>query len=747
MANSPQDSTNEDLDAVSLHTIAEQADAYATQEQEDADFAFALALEDEETRRLMPRGQQSQNQGGNQNTEGSEVHIPYRDDPDHTESVDEEVDVLTRYRDDPDAEPTEIDETTDGVIAARPTLLWRKFSKILKIVRRAWCIALVVFAVIIVSAIGIVLIMVPTSKGPSPKDRAWSASHSTDGDLRLPQLYPSLEDGADTDCKRVWEKYARTLRCHRMILSAAWDDGDAEKVKAEGADPFALSEEICTEQCRASIGHIRNPMHNGCFRRTDRFDILNYGKDGVAFFDKREIEEGPIHVWRSLERRYTRLCAKAPKDTFLDKSEWGTCSADLWMRWGIVDNTNEANMNGLDTFFEATDEKKTIKGGKRTGTIDIGGGKTKNYDVDVPTRKVGPGINETECGYCTLDWLERKMASFEYSQMLDPNSGEVLGLSEFSDLMYHAIRRCEGPYHAGQALIRVHRKWTKYGWWCDRKPCGQDLPISSEVRSLLHGVREDDHPLDKIQVLMEGPNAPKEALQALYDGTKSLPCSIWFNEDISLHNIVPHQYRVQRLCSDACRNAVDRLQQQHGQDFSAAASNSDPLYQDFFSVWFTAMRVVNQTCLNPSPRAIVREGTSFCAPGYAALGHPEWIFSNAPPSKSDILSSFATGVDKLAASLPRYVQPIGKDEESQRTVARLWAESVCNTCAGELLVGRNPDLKGRVDEFYDDEEVDWNEYKDTAKKYFRTCLKMVGHELNRREEQKFWNEIGLDRQK
>lgn len=39
-------------DALSLHTIAEQADVYAVQEQEDADFALALSLEEEDTRNL-----------------------------------------------------------------------------------------------------------------------------------------------------------------------------------------------------------------------------------------------------------------------------------------------------------------------------------------------------------------------------------------------------------------------------------------------------------------------------------------------------------------------------------------------------------------------------------------------------------------------------------------------------------------------------------------------------------------------
>jgi hypothetical protein len=742
----------EESDALSLHSIAEQADAYVAQEQEDADFALALALEEEETQRLISQNQHSPNRNDAQNMGASEALEPYRDDPDAADSVEEHANSMIPYRDDPDAEPNEpneptnIDESVEAGIVARLTRRRYNIPSILKTLRKVWVIAIIVSTLTIAVIIGIVLAVSLKAKEPSPRDRAWRASHSIDGDLRLPALYPSLEPGASEDCKNTWEKYALTLRCHRVILNAALDNGDVDEVK-EAADPFAYLEEVCTDQCWNSINYIRNPLHNGCFRRNDGFDIITFRKSNIAYFEEGKVEEGPLHVWKNLERRYKRFCAKPPKDTYEKKSEWGTCAADLWMRWGIVDTTNEANMIGLDKFFEATSQNKTIEGGKRTGTLDLVGGKTKSYDVDVPTRRVGPGISETDCGYCTLNWLERKMRSFEYGQMLDPGTGEVLSLQEFWNRMYDAIKRCDGAYGAGSALGRVYRKWEQYGWWHDRQPSHEDVPVSSEVRSLLHGVRVHDYPLPLIRELMKGSHAPKKALQAMYDGTKNLPCSIWFDNDVSIRDVVPYQYRVHHLCSDPCRNAVDRLQKQHEQDFSAAITKSDPVYQDIFSAWTTAMRVVNETCMNSSPSSVVREGTSFCAPGYAALGHPEWIFAATPPSRLKILSSFIPAVNKLAASLPRYVQPIQNDEESQRIVGRKGAESVCNSCAGELLVGRNPDWKDRVDEFYDDEEIDWTEYREIVMKYFLTCAKMIGYEMKWKEKQQFWKMLGLDRQK
>jgi len=713
-------------DALSLHTIADQADEYeyAAQEQEDADFALALQLEEEEEARNL--------------IESQSPPPPYRDDPDTGES-------FPPYRDDPNAVPAATEASfnaeVDATTARRDRL--RGCVRILRKIGKIWlCLGVTSFSLGILVVLVIIIIAASSrqkdgQKLEDEKRRAWTASGSRDFDIKLPQLYPKLEEGATDECKAGWKKYASALYCHRMILDPAWDYGDADEVRKAGADPFVFSEVVCTAECRDSIRHIDNPMYNTCFRRTDRFDFTKYGKDGYQYFETDKLPEGPRDLVLTLLARYDRYCAKPLKGA--DKSEWGTCAADLWMRWGVVDGKNEAHLNGLSEFTEATSEKKTIEGGPREVESEImyGGGAKKKVVVNVPTRKVGPGLGDTDCGYCTLDWLERKMRSFEYGQMIDPASGEILGLADFNKKLHAAVRRC-GMYESGWMLGRVHRKWAELGWWSKdgmaHEPLLPDNRTTEEVRKILHGMRPDDWPLPDIKKQMNAKSAPKKALQALHDSVASMPCSIWFSEDAAIRDIIPHAHIVSHLCSDRCRNAVDRIQNEHGDDFAAAASTLPTA--NIFQAWDLARDQANKTCKG--------SGSSPCAPGYAALGHPEWIFASTTPSKPTILFSFSTAIDELERKLPRYERRPKEDKETARILERKVLESVCNGCTGDLLIGRNPDWAKAVKEWVESGEVDPNEYKRTARKYFKTCWKFYGAGLTPKQLREFFDQIGLD---
>jgi hypothetical protein len=104
MAGSDNDPTSAASDALSLYTIADQADAYAVQEQSDADFALALQIADEEGRGIVePR---------NAPETASGAPIRYRDDPE----AGQEEEALPPYRDDPDAAA----ESNENTITAAP---------------------------------------------------------------------------------------------------------------------------------------------------------------------------------------------------------------------------------------------------------------------------------------------------------------------------------------------------------------------------------------------------------------------------------------------------------------------------------------------------------------------------------------------------------------------------------------------------------------------------------------------------
>lgn len=733
-------------DALSLHTIADQADAYATQELEDADFALALQLDEEESRASL--GAQNRTSDGNvRDTRATAANLPpYRDDPADDE---EGLGDLLPYRDDPEAAGSDAEGDVQPHDTAPAKRWWRTLPAAVfkrrnvkgfsgKLGRIPWCGIITAIGVFTLLG-GIVGALVYALREPymSDREKALRNSGSSNYRFNLSRLYPALEAGASNTCREAWESRQEDLYCQEQILWTEWDDGDAERVKAAKLDPWAYSEWICSSHCRRSIG----ALSNVCYRRTDRFDVRSYGSNKApTYFTKEELPEGPVDALQRLTDRYDRLCAQPPRR---QKTEWGTCAAEVWMTWGVVDGKNEMNMNGLQQFLDATSEAKLIQGGLRTGQVDLGGKSKKSYEVNEPDRRVGPGEGETDCGFCTLNWLERKMRSFEYGEMIDPEAGKPLGLAEFDERMTSAIRRCE-KRDAQLVIDRVHEDWTQYGWWCRDKPCREDAELPDEVRALLHGLQYDDWPLTELRKMQSRSGAPKQALSALHDGLLSLPCSIWFTEGDAQLSIAPDHHRLHQLCSDQCRNAVDRVQEVHGAAIVGGAKEKPPY--NILKVWPLAMNNTEKLCRSLSPKNIVRPDTQLCAPGYAALGHPEYIFAASEPPRTELLSIYSEKLEELAKKLPSHDPRDFTDPDVLRVLYRTLEESVCNGCAAELLVGHSSTFKQTIADWLDDDNIDGKEYTRVAKQWISTCgLKMRGIELTPQKLRILWRELGLDR--
>lgn len=267
--------------------------------------------------------------------------------------------------------------------------------------------------------------------------------------------------------------------------------------------------------------------------------------------------------------------------------------------------------------------------------------------------------------------------------------------------------------------------------------------MTDTVRTLLHGMRRNDWPLPELRRMRQRRGAPRNTLNLLHNSLLQLPCSICFSKTDAVRDIIPYQYRVHHLCSDHCRNAIDRAQRKHGAEFAAAATLDLPY--NVFKEWKFAIDQVENICLSSTPGAVVLEKTPLCAPGYATLKHPEFLFTQSDPAKSTIVSAFSHGTDGLIIDLPRWTPIIGKDEESQSTLFRRMSESVCNKCASELLVGHDPMSKRRVNEFYNDKYIDPEFFTKAAKKYVVTCLRMTGDDLTAKQQRELWEMMGLDR--
>ncbi|OAK96901.1 hypothetical protein IQ06DRAFT_338947 [Phaeosphaeriaceae sp. SRC1lsM3a] len=757
-------------DAVSLHTIAEP-DVYSTveQEQADADYALALALEEEEEQRARDvtrsRAEAEARDALIARERSEQLGVePYRDDVEAADvggsDVEDGIVDDVPYRDDPDAEVEDADvEQHDP---APPKSAWGKIrhyigisarwlrdssrratswkSGIVKKALIAVLIALVGVAVLIglVLLIGVIGASDEVEKPLTSKQRAFQESGSMNKYLILPKLYPDLEDSASYECRRVWEMHSPGLKCHEGILSTAWDKGDGDHIRAAKMDIYGYTKLVCDEPrttCSRAIRALHDNMKEACDERTDRFDWDNYKKREFRYFDDKDGKDsGPMRLAQSLTARYDSLCDGPAAGFWGTPIEWDTYRAELWMRWGIADGKDAGrDLRYLDTFLRATSEKKTIAAHVEQGLVETETGPVE-YKVDVPTRRVGPGDGDTDCGYSIRSWIERKWASFEYGAVTDLTTGDPMFLGKFNDLMEMAIKRCD-KFEAGQMIRRRHEIWEQFGMWCDGAPCLEHA-VPKVVLQLLRGLGRDDSPLPEIRAQINKTDAPVEALQALHEDLLELPCSIWMSEQWLKYHIMPFDFRVRTICSDECRNAIDRMQKRHGALFHEANRALGGV--NIFANWDMMRRRADATCRGPQYNEMVTETTPLCAPGFAFLDRPEWIFEKAP-NKKKILEAFKPAVEKLAKSLPDYIRKPSPDIWTQRRLARQLSESVCNRCSGKLLLGTTPDWTmseisfGRgVDlakqiEWYlrDDKDVDQDEYKRVAELYGATCNKIV----------------------
>lgn len=451
---------------------------------------------------------------------------PYRDDPHATVSEEK----LMPYRDDPDAVPVE-EEADDAVFEHK-----KRQMGILRVLRKLSKTTICILVSTLVATL-IAIVFIPTitydaisSWRDTPYQPVIQTSGLSNHNMHLPKIYPSLEDGASDTCHAAWTQYPRKLTCHSMILSPAWDNGDATEVQKRDADPFFWSEAVCTNECKQALGDLES-VARACINRTDRFDLANSGDDYTSF---KRIEEGPLHLYMGLSARYRSLCRVLPDKAH---TQWGTCATDLWMDWGVVDGRNEAQLNGLDDFMRQTSVKKTIPGGVQRLPRLLRGDTKGMATVRVKQRSVGPGNGETGCSACTVSWLARKMQSFEFGMILDPNTGDVLGLSDFRGKLRSALLRCDAP-EVSAILDDIDAQWTKRGWWCGNKACSPSIDspsFSFETKAILHGWPDDSAILRDARSLLADKHAPAllhQAARLLYDTLTTMPCGYAINANV-----------------------------------------------------------------------------------------------------------------------------------------------------------------------------------------------------------------------
>lgn len=719
-------------DAVSLHTIAEQADAYAAQEQEDADFALALALEEQESARYARTQRILDPQDSEPTvpriTSGTEEFPPYRDEPEA-----EDGDDPPPYRDDPDAEPAEGDQDTDAEAAAA---LPQRQNVVLRIVRKivkAWLCYLICSTVLTIIIVIVVLALAFFHGGKqgnngNPKKAAWLASGSEDWDLNVHKLYPALHESTDPLCKKDWEDIVAGLPCHRMILSTAWDDGNATQAKAEGADPVYYKEAVCTQECKNELQKLAKSIHESCHERSNRFDFENYGKDGKAYFDADTTEEGPYDVSKNLLARYGRLCSGPPKRYIGQQPP--SCAEYMWMTWGIVDGMNEGNLNGLDTFLEQTSIRKTIPAFKQTVVKLMRSGENRTFTRSVKSRDVGPGRRETDCTDCERDWFLRKMLSFRYGGILEPGTRTPMKLADFADKMKNASQRCYA-YNQQEDYI-----WEAAGLWCNGGPCPLDNDtLPWQVINVLHGYDKTEPPptpnLDRV------PAHKKQAVDTLLTSVRNMRCpALGITQHIIQNPFMTSASFLSHLCTPICLNSIDKIESL----LTAASYPSSP-----FDLLSRSISNARSLCKSTPAISFTSTPDTICAPGYAALGLTPLISTpsiSAPPiSRLTILSTFTTAL-QTAKEWNDGFRPGTLTKYPELQKIRI-AESACNTCAGAMFIGEEGRWNETVKAFLEDPEVDSGEYVRVAREGWDVCSRMFGVRLRGRLRREWLEKVGL----
>lgn len=154
-----------------------------------------------------------------------------------------------------------------------------------------------------------------------------------------------------------------------------------------------------------------------------------------------ELEDGPVAVITTIAKRLAHTCRKEPLNYW---SKPYYCTTVMWEDWLIVDGMNTGNLEGLDAFKAHTRTTRFERAKYDHRYIhDKCDDASYYYSRSYSNRRYGPDINSTTCGWCTMNWFERKLLGWKDGEVRDPKSGEVVGLKEYLRKIRDVGQRCD----------------------------------------------------------------------------------------------------------------------------------------------------------------------------------------------------------------------------------------------------------------------------------------------------------------
>jgi len=216
-----------------------------------------------------------------------------------------------------------------------------------------------------------------------------------------------------------------------------------------------------------------------------------------AFSADPGLEAGPVDAIATIERRVQHTCRLSPIRDRWQYAEY-YCPAELYKQWFIIDGMNSGNLEGLDLFEAATRISRTepmhYDWEHKSDECDGAYGGYNSQRIE--ERRFGPGVNETTCSWCTIDWFDRKLQSWTESKVVDPKNGTVISLPNYLRRISHAGRRC-GADDWNRIYGKAIRKYKDEGllppdWEDDghngdgtKKPCGKKPEANPTVTGFI----------------------------------------------------------------------------------------------------------------------------------------------------------------------------------------------------------------------------------------------------------------------
>ena len=379
--------------------------------------------------------------------------------------------------------------------------------------------------------------------------------------LDFPQEYPSLDiDQSTWDCRKAWQSLT-CIPCHERIWTRDWDYGHDN---VSGYDLSYYLPLICESDCTDGLNEAKILISKSC-SAYDKFNL--YGYEGR--FNTTLLEPNPVAVMDVLVARQTHDCHRSPIGDF----DGGYCIIDLQERWGILDGLMVEPLHGIDDFLYKTNRYKIEPG---TRMLDMSGGLEylDTYHHLRDQRRFGPGLGETTCSYCTLDWLGRKLKRWK-PDLVYYEDGSPMGLPVYMLRMAKAGRRCDGQdftttwaeaieLYQGQGLLDRQGRWL-------REPSGKSLYLFQ------HGPSAGDFPLPEIRDYLKEMadwefshwNLPEReenelikvtsCLQRLHENILSMTCYPFLSLEDLASNILDTPEQSRSNCTNHCKASIQIL--------------------------------------------------------------------------------------------------------------------------------------------------------------------------------------------